>query len=102
MGSATRCGRAPKRKRLVVGQARHEDADDELDALRILLHLQVVLDPGGGEAGGQAPIDELGPGEDLVDLLQLGGIEQLGDGQEHGGGSGWVSPQRTTLGAGLW
>lgn len=43
---------------MVVTKTRHEDASQQLRARGIRLQLQVVLDPGGGEASGESTVDE--------------------------------------------
>jgi hypothetical protein len=45
-------------KGLVVAETRHDDPDEPLHALGLRAHLFVVLDPTGGEAGGQLAVDE--------------------------------------------
>ena len=68
---------------LVVAQARHRDADQQPHALRLGLHLQVVLHPRRGEARCQPPVHKGGVLQQLTDLLDLCLIQQLRNRQEH-------------------
>lgn len=65
---------------MVVTETRHEDANQQLHACGIRPQLQVVLDPGGGEASGESTVDEGYIGEDLVDIFKLNLVEQARNG----------------------
>ena len=88
---------------LIVSQAGHNDTHQARETLRVLSQLEVVLDPGRGEPGRQAPVDKLGPGENLANLGELSRIEESRDGQQHGGGSPeWAPAPLTPPQAATW
>ena len=77
-------------KQVTVTDARHDDAVQSLQQLRIERQLLVVLDLARGHPGAQLAVDKSRLRQHLVDLVQLCWVQQLRNLQEHAG----TSPSR--------
>lgn len=76
-------GQRKTAKTSVVPDTRHQDPVDPLLQLRYLFQFLILLHPLSRHAGSELAIDEIRPFKNLLDLGNLGLVQQFGDGYQH-------------------